>query len=168
MKGMNIPAGQSLLLTYELVALPVAYGEMLVGRLEGGMVGDDPYGDVGFESSNTCGEEMLLWASEATRTYKKGTRSFSSVEMSPELTAKLKDADKNGTPDSVEKMTPEQLKNEYKNMNSGNSITGGKSLVRANVNPAGAVISIGLSASAERDVESVLQNLADGLACGFG
>lgn len=34
--------------------------------------------------------------------------------------------------------------------------------------PSGSVISIGLSPQAEKEIDSTLNNLADGLACGFG
>lgn len=49
--------------TYQLTALPMSYGEMLVGNLENGEVGEDIYGDVGFKTSTTCGADMMLWRS---------------------------------------------------------------------------------------------------------
>lgn len=59
----DIAAGQTIELTYDLIALPASYGEMVVGDLERNTVGADIYGDVGFKTSTTCGANMILWAS---------------------------------------------------------------------------------------------------------
>lgn len=59
---------------------------------------------------------MLLWSSDAVRSYQKGTRSFSNAELPPSLATKLKDSDGDGTPDGVENMTPADLNKEYKTM----------------------------------------------------
>lgn len=34
LSGMDIPSGQTLLFTYELIALPTSYGKMIVDNLE--------------------------------------------------------------------------------------------------------------------------------------
>lgn len=99
---MDIPAGQTLLFTYELIALPTTYGTMIVDNLEKNLAGDDPYGDVGFETSNTCGADMMVWNSTAVRSYLQGTRTFTPADLPPGLAAQLADANGNGIPDSIE------------------------------------------------------------------
>jgi hypothetical protein len=50
----DIAPGETVIVSYELIALPASYGEMIVGDLEKGTVGADIYGDVGFKTSTTC------------------------------------------------------------------------------------------------------------------
>lgn len=70
--GRDIPPGQTLEISYDMVALPASYGEMVVGDLEKNTVGSDIYGDVGFKTSTTCGASMLLWTSgPGSRDYTK-------------------------------------------------------------------------------------------------
>lgn len=52
--GRDIPPGQTLEISYDMIALPASYGEMVVGDLEKNTVGSDIYGDVGFKTSTTC------------------------------------------------------------------------------------------------------------------
>lgn len=44
--GRDIPPGQTLEISYDIVALPASYGEMIVGDLEKNTTGSDVYGDV--------------------------------------------------------------------------------------------------------------------------
>lgn len=75
--GRDLAPGETMEISYDLVALPASYGEMIVGDLEKGTVGADIYGDVGFKTSTTCGANMLLWASDLTlRMYTRGTHEF--------------------------------------------------------------------------------------------
>ncbi len=143
---------------------------MTVGKLEGGEVGDDVYGDVGFKTSTTCGAEMILWRSTAVREYVRGTRSFTAAELPDGVSEKLIDADKNGIPDSVEKMSNAEQKSAYtdvqKSVNSS-SMTDSR-IVQANVSSDKRVLDIGLSPQASRDIANIAENLANGLSCGFG
>lgn len=59
----RIEVGETVVMSYTLKAVPASYGEMLVGDFESDESGRDPYGDVGFKSSNTCGADMILWRS---------------------------------------------------------------------------------------------------------
>ena len=170
LKGVDIPSGDTLTFRYELTALTASYGDMIVDHLEWGLIWDDAYGDVGFETSNTCGAEMILWSSTAVRTYIRGTRGFSPAELPPSLASKLQDANGNGVPDSVDTMTvtwSTALKDAYNSMWNQTSLSQG-SLVQTTSDPSWSVISIWLSPQAEQEIESTIQNLADGLACGFG
>ncbi len=75
--GRNLAPGETLEISYDLIALPASYGEMIVGDLERGTVGADTYGDVGFKTSTTCGASMLLWTSgPGARDYTRGTHEF--------------------------------------------------------------------------------------------
>ena len=110
---------------------------------------------------------MMLWSSTAIRTYQRGTRSFTTADISPLLAAKLQDADKNGVPDSVENISTADRKTAYDTMGNQSSLSS-RPLVQTNTDPSGRVMNIELSAGAEQDAESIMQSLADGLACGFG
>lgn len=66
---------------------------------------------------------MILWSSTANRTYQRGTRSFSPAELPPSLAPKLQDADGNGVPDSIENMTPADLRNTYSTMGNQTSLS---------------------------------------------
>lgn len=175
LKGGNIPAGQTLTFSYELVALATSYGTMIVDNLEKNLVGDDPYGDVGFETSNTCGADMVVWNSTAVRSYLKWIRTFTPADLSPALAAKLADANGNGIPDSIEfssgstmnSWAQATLTNTYNNMTNTNN-TSGSNILNVNVNPTGQLTTIGFSPNVEKQMETVMQNLADGLSCGFG
>jgi uncharacterized repeat protein (TIGR01451 family) len=73
----DLAPGQTMEISYDLIALPASYGEMIVGNLEKGTTGVDVYGDVGFKTSTTCGASMLLWTSgPAPRDYTRGTHEF--------------------------------------------------------------------------------------------
>ncbi len=67
----DMAPGETVTLSYILSALPASYGEMKVGKLEGDELGDDDYGDVGFNTKTTCGAEMILWRSTAAREYER-------------------------------------------------------------------------------------------------
>ncbi len=123
-------------------------------------MGDDIYGDVGFETSNTCGADMMLWSSTALRSYQRGTRSFTTADISPSLAAKLQDADKNGVPDSVENMSTADRKTAYDTMGNQSSLSS-RPLVQMNTDASGRIIDIDLSAGALDDAESIMQGLAD-------
>jgi hypothetical protein len=106
MSSIDIPAGATVVLSYEVTALPASYGTMIVDDLERGTVGADSYGDVGFETSEVCGDDYTVWNSDSSiRSYTRSTRSFAAAELPPSLAGKLTDADKNGIPDSVENMS---------------------------------------------------------------
>jgi hypothetical protein len=107
---------------------------MIVDRLEKGLVGDDLFGDVGFETSNTCGADMILWSSTADRRYVRGTRTFSPAELPPSLIGRLQDVDKNKIPDSIEHMTGSTLRDSYSTIGNQTSLSQG-SLVQSSSDP---------------------------------
>lgn len=168
--GRDIPAGSTLHMTYEVRALAASYGEMSVGKFEGGEVGDDIYGDVGFKTSTTCGAEMILWRSTAVREYVRGTRSFTQAELPDGVSQKLIDTDNNGIPDSVEKMSQAEQQSAYQDMQktSKNGYLTDSKIVQANVSSDKRVLDIGLSPRATQDILTITENLANGLSCGFG
>ncbi len=143
---------------------------MIVGKLEGGEVGDDIYGDVGFKTSTTCGAEMILWRSTNTRSYVRGTRSYTAAELPEGMSEKLLDADKNGIPDSVENMTQTGQQQAYKEITQSTNATSmtDTKIVQASVSADKRVLDIGLSPQASRDILAISENLANGLSCGFG
>lgn len=132
-------------------------------------MGDDIYGDVGFESSTTCGANMVLWRSDSARVYTRGTRSYTAATIPDSIASQLTDADNNGTPDSVENMSLSDRQAAYTQMTSDSSVTPNtSSLAHANMNSEGNVIDIGLSSSSANEINTIAKNLADGLSCGFG
>ena len=130
-------------------------------------MGDDTYGDIGFDTSTTCGADILLWSSLATRTYEKGTRSFAPAEIPPSLVGRLSDRDKNGIPDSMENIATGTLQNMYENM-PDSSIPTKNPIFVSQVDPSRRILSLGFSPQAEQDIEDMVQGIADGLSCGFG
>lgn len=81
------------------------------------MVGHDGWGDIAFHTSTTCGAEMMTWYSREAREYDSSRRAATyDVPLPDAIKDKITDADNNGIPDSVEKMTPEQGMAEYKKM----------------------------------------------------
>lgn len=166
LRGFDIPAGETLTFTYEVQALRVRYGKMIVDNLERGLIGDDSYGDVGFEASTTCGADMLVWSSDTARTYTRGTRSFGTAELPSELAGKITDVNRNGVPDSMENMSTGALQDAYASMRS--PTVAQKPLVQVNTQQNGRLIDIDLSDGAEADIEASMKAIADGLSCGFG
>lgn len=104
----DIAPGRSVILSYELTALPASYGELLVGDFEIGETGADAYGDVGFNTDTTCGADMLVWRSTAAREYERGTRTFSDPILGPDIAEKLQDADNNNVLDSIQDISQEE------------------------------------------------------------
>ncbi len=88
-----------------MTALSASYGTMIVDKLEKGSVGDDIYGDVGFETSKVCGDDFIVWNSTAMREYARSTRNFAPAELPPSLVDRLRDVDGNGIPDSIENVS---------------------------------------------------------------
>lgn len=66
---------------------------------------------------------MMLWSSTAMRTYQRGSRSFGSTELPADIASRLQDADKNGIPDSVENMSPAELRAQYDSMGNQSSLS---------------------------------------------
>ena len=59
---------------------------------------------------------MLLWSSTGVRSYLRGTRTFTPAELPPSLASRLADRDNNGTPDSIQNMSPADLKTAYEDL----------------------------------------------------
>jgi len=162
----EIPAGAEAKIRYTLKVLPASYGEMLVGDFEEGTVGHDNFGDVAFKTSTTCGAEMMTWLSTAAREYQSSRRpALYSAPLPKGLSEKLTDSDKNGLPDSVEKMTPAEGKKQFDAI-AGNS-KNPKNLVTVEKNGKNSV-KIGFDAETTKNIENKAQEIADGLSCGFG
>lgn len=162
----TIPAGGEAKIHYTLSVLPASYGEMIVGNLEKGTLGDDEWGDVGFKTGTTCGAEMMLWTSTAVREYISSNRPQTYTVPFPQgIEAKIKDTDNNGVPDSVENMSPAEAKKQYNEL--ANPTKDKKSLVYAD-KTGERTFTIGLDRETERNIEKKMQEIADGLSCGFG
>jgi hypothetical protein len=179
-RGMDIPAGQTLTLRYEVKARPMTYGKMIVDNLERWRTWDDPYGDVGFETSTTCGDDMILWVSGDARTYTRTTRSFDEASLPDSIATKLIDTDKDGIPDSMDTdrdgdgttdpLDPDDIASRMDTLRSvsDTSLTRDATLVNANISTDGRILDIGFSSDVVHQTETILKNLTDGLACGFG
>ncbi len=164
----DLPSGATMTLTYDLKALPASYGTMIVDNLEKWLAWDDPYWDVGFETSNTCGADIILWSSTAVRSYLRGTRSFWAADLPPSLVWRLTDVNpKNGIPDSIENMSTGALNDIYNGMSNGTSLIPNVSLFSNSYDPSGRLASFGFSDTALQDIEGIVQGIANGLACGF-
>ncbi len=163
--GGTLGAGQSMTISYDLIALPASYGELIVWDLEKNA---DPYGDVGLKTSTTCWASMLQWLSDSTfRTYPGRTiYNFLDSWMAPDLAAKLLDSDGNGIPDSIENTWATHLTNMLNNFQNTSSQVGGQSLMSAIQN--GGSISIWFDPDAVDNIINATQDLMDGLSCGFG
>lgn len=66
---------------------------------------------------------MILWSSTATRSYVRGTRSFTPAELPPSLAGRLQDTNGNGIPDSIENMSNATLKSTYNTMGNQTSLS---------------------------------------------
>lgn len=63
-------------------------------------------------------------------------------------------------------MSPAELKSEYESMGSQNNLSPNR-LIQSNMDPSTGVFSLGFSPTVTSDTEAILQNLMDGLSCGF-
>jgi hypothetical protein len=164
--GWDLAPGETMEILYDLVALPASYGEMIVGNLEKGTTWADAYGDVGFKTSTTCGASMLLWTSgPASRDYTRGTHEFWDTDLPDWLADRLVDADKNGTPDSIENMSLADREKAYKDISIANT-PASQSIMKAIQN--GTQFNIWFDEAATTSIIDATQNLLDGLSCGFG
>lgn len=112
---------------------------------------------------------MVLWRSGGARDYTRGTRSYTAATIPDSIASQLTDADKNGTPDSVEDMSLSDRQAAYKQMTSDSSVTPNtSSLAHAQVNAGGNIVDIGLSSSSASEINTIAKNLADTMSCGFG
>ncbi len=165
---VDIPAGASIVISFELRVLPTKHGNMMVWKLEWWESWDDIYGDIWFEATESCGADIIIWRSEsAIRTYTRWTRSFSPIELPESLKSRLADSDKNSIPDSIENMTPAELTTQYKNLSSS-STSSSRPLVRMNKTSSTLTMDIGFDDRAVENIESMMQDFFDGLSCGFG
>jgi hypothetical protein len=161
----DIPAWKTLTLSYDVKSYRVKYGDLIVWNLEKWEVGDDIYWDVGFNGSNSCGADMILWRSQLEKGYKRWTRTFSKPTVPTDLASYTADADRNGIPDRIDSMTIEQQKELYNNKTSS---TPDKSVVRVNTNWDGKSLNIGFDPSTEKELSTIAENLASWLSCWFG
>ncbi len=152
-------------ISYDLIALPASYGEMIVDDLEKNTPGADIYGDVGFKTSTTCGASMLLWVSGPnSRDYNRTTHEFGAADLPDGLASRLEDKDKNKIPDSIENMSSADKEKIYNDISNSQITT--KSIIRINQN--GGQMTLGFDDSSIDSIIDATQNLLDGLSCGFG
>ena len=100
------------------------------------------------------------------REYTRSTRSFTPAELPPSLIDRLRDADGNGIPDSIENMSTGALRDAYSTISDGSDLTP-KPIFRASLDNS-RQLTLGFSSNAEADIESSVQDIMNGLACGFG
>jgi hypothetical protein len=77
---------------------------------------------------------MMLWASRDARAYERTTRTYTPSGIPASIADQISDTDGNGIPDSVENMTPAELRSTYKSMGNTTSMSD-RSLVRATLDP---------------------------------
>lgn len=112
---------------------------------------------------------MILWRSTAVRAYQRGTREFTPAEIPASIQSRITDADKNGTPDSIENMSLADRKKAYETMGNGTNLSSdSRNLIHADIAGNGNILDIGLSDRSITEITDIAQNLADGLSCGFG
>jgi FG-GAP-like repeat len=163
----DISPGETIEIIYEMVALPASYGEMIVGDLEQGMVGSDPYGDVGFKTSTTCGASMLLWLSwPNSRDYTKWTHEFGSANFPDGMSSRLTDSNKDNVPDSVVNRSREDLIKDKEALVNSNKIGYSGPVLDTKNNQGSA--SIGLDDNFANNLSQTAEDIANWLACGFG
>ncbi|MBP9779728.1 hypothetical protein KBD33_03855 [Candidatus Gracilibacteria bacterium] len=168
----EIPAGGRLVFEYELRALPARPGELSVGLMEKGEAGNDDYGDIAFNGSTSCGADRLIWRSRSSREYDpRGTRSFTQPVIPPTLRSQIvdnQDEDRvkksNGIPDSIDNATPSIT--DYKNL-SKTTTSSSEPLVKWTTS-SDKRIEIGFDSKAVDNINSMVKDMQDGLACGFG
>jgi len=166
----DIAPWQKLVLSYELTALPASYGQMLVWDLEKWESWADIYGDVGFQGSNTCWANMILWRSgPSSRSYVKWSRFFSDPMLPESIAARLVDANKNGIPDSIENMSIADRQKLYnQNQSQTSSNTQSSSVVKVTTDQNNRSIDIWFDPKTEQEISTMAENLASWLSCWFG
>ena len=165
--GRDLAPGETLEISYDLIALPASYGEMIVGDLERGTVGADIYGDVGFKTSTTCGASMLLWTSgPGARDYTRGTHEFGSASLPDGIAEQIIDVDRNGVPDSVEKRSIEDLTKAKDKLVDTSKIGYSGSIF--DVSTSGDEVNIAFDDGFVDKMSQAADVIASGLSCGFG
>lgn len=165
----NIPANSSATIRYTLSILPVSYGEMLVGDFQNGA---DPYGDVAFNLSNTCGSPMTKWLSRGPREYFSHKRPQLKAELPlPEgVKEKIEDKNGNGIPDYMETMMEDTPEGRIRRESLANKIdttpVDNKPLIDLKKNGENEY-SLEFDSEFEKNAENMAQEIADGLSCGF-
>lgn len=164
----DIGAGETITIEYAVSMLPVSYGEMKVGDFEEGTAGHDPYGDILFHTSTTCGAESMQWLSTAARSYTSHSGAPSipaSIPLPADLAAQLHDANNNGIPDSIENASTGALQDAYRDMTSLPSEIN-RDILEITRN--GNSVTIGFNQDAVNRIEDMASEIFNGLACGFG
>jgi hypothetical protein len=180
-EGRDIWPWETLTFEYELRAFAVRHGELTVGKLEAGEPGDDQYGDVWFKGAISCGADMLLWRSGPwARDYVRWTHTFSQAEIPANIKSRVIDEDGNTIPDSIDEdmadLQPtnylnnttlsKDLKSQFNKITASSTSTS-KPLVQGSL-LGGSTIELGFDASAVDNIDSMMQDFKDWLACWFG
>lgn len=158
---------QTLTIRYELKALPMKHGNMIVGKLEKWESWDDVFGDVGFEASETCGDDMIIWRSwPSARQYTRGTRSFATLDIPEALKKQIQEVNKYADATNLTSEERASLRQDFDTITKS-STSASRSLVSGNINTANNVIDLGFDAQVTANIESMMQDFFDGLSCGF-
>jgi hypothetical protein len=168
----EIPAGWTLVFEYELRALPARPWELSVWLMEKLEAGDDAYGDIAFNGSTSCGADRLIWRSRSSREYDpRWTRSFTQPVIPPTLRSKIVDNQdedgvkkSNGIPDSIDKAAPSLT--DYNNL-SKTTTSSSEPLVKWTTS-SDKRIEIGFDSKAVDNINSMVKDMQDWLACWFG
>lgn len=86
--------------------------------------------------------------------------------MPSSIPTDLTDSDDNGVPDSIENMTLAEQKNLLNSVNT-TTATSGKSVVNINLDTNRQMLDIGFDAASVANIQNQVQDIMDGLACGF-
>ncbi|MDD2566021.1 MAG: VCBS repeat-containing protein [Candidatus Gracilibacteria bacterium] len=176
--NFDINSGDTAIIKYKLKMPNVSFGKITVGALKS----DDKYGDVALSPSNQCGANQLMWYSSSVRTYNKGLQQFEDKSKMPDVIEKNKiDENNNGTPDYIDELQKDQSKmRDYANeqLSDLNKDSNHNGIPDKDEDNGGSIfdydgsngeISVGgLNSFNFDEIDSQIDDVVNGLGCGFG
>jgi hypothetical protein len=155
----DIPAGGEVEIVYPVYPAATSYGKMIVGKLETGEIGDDIYGDVGFDAKTTCGASMTMWRSTAVRTYQRGVRDFRTADIPDDMRMYFSDADADGIPDYMASMTTQEKKERYTAAGTDTSSTSMYPTVSTTTSGSARTLTLAFSPRTESQIGGLVDNI---------
>ncbi|MDP2089997.1 MAG: FG-GAP-like repeat-containing protein [Candidatus Gracilibacteria bacterium] len=180
--NFDIPLNGTVTFSYKTKVKPLKYNKLEVGLFETGELGDDIYGDIILKPNNqNCSNPLEIYRSGlVARTYEKGTKTPVCDEqksiLPPEIEQNTFDADGNGVPDYIDKLTNTNDTNELQKYSKQklseinlDSDYDGIPNDEDNFNMDGSItVDLGgMGAKVDSALDSV-DNIVQGLNCGFG
>jgi len=100
-RDFSLKAWETAKITYNLLMPSVSFGLITVWLLEK----NDSYWDIALNPTSWCWDDQLIWASIATKNYKKWKRTFTDKSKLPDVIEKNKvDTDGNWIPDYIDEL----------------------------------------------------------------